>query len=72
MDDNDRDGDSTAKEQAYVRGGKGRRDEVGHTGIYPASAPDAPADAVVRGQEEFGHLSPRGEALVEVPKQTEE
>ena len=32
----------------YMRGGKGRRDEVGGSGIYPASAPDAPADAEVR------------------------
>ena len=52
----------------YVRGGKGRRDEVGRSGIYPASAADAPADAEVRGQEELGHISPHGQALQEVPK----
>jgi hypothetical protein len=39
----------------YVRGGKGRRDVVGGSGIYPASAPDAPADAEVRVPGEFGH-----------------
>jgi hypothetical protein len=39
----------------YVRGGKGRKDDVGRSGIYPASAPDAPADAEVRTPGEFGH-----------------
>jgi hypothetical protein len=51
-------------EQQYVRGGKGRRDEVGHTGIYPASSPDAPGDAQVRGQEELGHTTAAKEALM--------
>jgi hypothetical protein len=37
-----------------VRGGKGRRDEVGHTGIYPASDPNAPADAETRTPGELG------------------
>jgi hypothetical protein len=31
-----------------VTAGAGRRDEVGKTGIYPATAPDAPPDAEVR------------------------
>ena len=42
----------------YVRGGKGRRDEVGRSGIYPASAGQAPADAEIVGQEELGHRHP--------------
>jgi hypothetical protein len=43
----------------YLRGGKGRKDEVGHSGIYPASAPDAPADAEVRSPGELGrHANP--------------
>jgi len=32
----------------YVKGGKGRKDDVRGSGIYPTSAPDAPADADVR------------------------
>jgi hypothetical protein len=45
-----------------VTSGKGRKDEVGHTGIYPASTVDqAPADAEVMGQEELGHRSPKEE-----------
>ena len=56
----------------YVRGGKGRRDEVGPTGIYPASSANAPANAEIRGQEELGHMSSRGEALQEVPKKRDE
>jgi hypothetical protein len=43
------------REQEYVRGGKGRKDEVGHSGIYPASAHNAPAGAEIRGQGELGH-----------------
>jgi hypothetical protein len=43
----------------YMRGGKGRKDEVGGSGIYPASVPDAPADAELRGQGELvGHKGP--------------
>lgn len=38
----------------YMRGGKGRKDEVGGSGIYPASSPNAPADAEIRGQGELG------------------
>ena len=47
-----------------VRAGKGRKDEVGHSGIYPASDANAPADAEVVGQEELGHRSRKEEALV--------
>ena len=35
-------------------GGRGRRDEVGGSGVYPASAGNAPADAVPRTQAEWG------------------
>jgi len=59
------------REQEYVRGGKGRKDEVGHSGVYPASAPDAPEDAEARGQEELGHRSPN-EALQIVDEESEE
>ena len=42
----------------YVRGGKGRKDHVGKSGIYPASSPDAPGDAVIRTEGELvGHSS---------------
>jgi hypothetical protein len=41
------------RQDEYIRGGKGRKDEVGGSGIYPASSPDAPYDAEVRGQGEF-------------------
>jgi len=47
---------STDKRQTeYMRGGKGRKDEVGGSGVYPASAANVPEDAVVRGPGEFGH-----------------
>ena len=39
----------------YMRRGKGREDEIGHAGIDPASAPDAPADAEIRSPGEIGH-----------------
>jgi hypothetical protein len=38
----------------YVKGGKGRKDEVGKSGIYPASFPDAPGDAVIREEGDLG------------------
>jgi hypothetical protein len=44
----------------YVSGGKGRRDDVRGSRIYPASAPDAPVDAEVRTAREFvKHKGPR-------------
>jgi hypothetical protein len=50
----------TKDQDDYMRGGKGRKDEVGGSGIYPASSPDAPADAEVRSEAELGsHRSPR-------------
>jgi hypothetical protein len=56
--------DSGQSDQDYVRGGRGRKDEVGRSGIYPASSPDAPADADIRGQDDLGHVSPTKEDLM--------
>ena len=36
------------RQSEYMKGGKGRKDEVGKSGIYPMSAPDAPAGAPMR------------------------
>jgi hypothetical protein len=48
-----------ASKDDYIRGGKGRRDEVGRSGIYPASLPDAPPDSAVRSEGELvSHRSP--------------
>jgi hypothetical protein len=37
----------------YVKGGKGRKDEVRGSRIYPAFSPDAPVDAEVRTVRDF-------------------
>jgi len=50
---------SDKRQDEYMQGGKGRIDEVGGSGIYPASAPNAPDDAVIRGQGELGHSGSR-------------
>jgi len=39
----------------YMRGGKGRKDEVRGSGIYPASSANAPADAETRTVGELVH-----------------
>jgi hypothetical protein len=54
MEDERRDPASSGSDDDYVKGGKGRKDEVGGSGIYPASAPNAPADAEVRSEGELG------------------
>ena len=54
MDDNQVD----QRDLDYVRSGKGRKDEIGRSGIYPASAAGAPPDAKAVDQEELGHRSP--------------
>jgi hypothetical protein len=36
---------SETDQSDYMKGGKGRKDEVGRSGVYPASSPDAPGDA---------------------------
>jgi len=42
-----------SQSQDYMRGGKGRTDQVGGSGIYPASSPDAPGKAQVRTEAEL-------------------
>lgn len=42
------------RESGVPGGGAGRRDEVGGSGVYPASAGSAPGDAVVRTPAEWG------------------
>jgi hypothetical protein len=50
----------TDSQDEYVKGGKGRRDDVRGSRIFPASAPDAPADAEVRTEGELvTHKGPR-------------
>ena len=50
----------TSRSDDYVKGGKGRKDEVGGSGIYPASSPDAPRDAEVRSEADLvRHKGPR-------------
>jgi hypothetical protein len=51
--ESDRTRQSTPQKDEYMRGGKGRKDEVGRSGIYPASAANAPADAEPRSQGDF-------------------
>ena len=44
----------------YVKGGKGRTDDVRGSGVYPASSPDAPGDAELRTVQEFAkHRGPK-------------
>jgi hypothetical protein len=44
----------------YVKGGKGRTDDVRGSGVYPASSPDAPSDAEVRTVHDFvKHRGPK-------------
>jgi hypothetical protein len=62
-------GTAMADEQDYVRRGKGQKDQIGPTGIYPASASDVPEDAEVRGQEELGHRTPGQESLMKVDQE---
>lgn len=42
--------DEGRRDSGLPGGGKGRRDEVGHTGVYPASGPLPPGDAPVQEQ----------------------
>ena len=51
-DDRDRN-QPTVEHDDYVKGGKGRKDDVRGSRIYPASAPNAPADAEVRTVGDF-------------------
>lgn len=57
MHDDDRnptDDPARKRDSGVPGGGAGRRDEVGGSGVYPASAGHAPDDAVVRTQAEWG------------------
>jgi hypothetical protein len=48
----------------HMKGGKGRTDDVRGSGVYPASAPDAPRDAEVRTVHEFvKHRGPKPEGF---------
>jgi hypothetical protein len=60
MEDQRRDPTDPSSGDNYIKGGKGRRDEVGRSGIYPGSSPNAPGDAEVRSEGELGgHKGPR-------------
>ena len=60
MPNQDRDTTATDRQNEYMRGGKGRKDEVGKSGIYPMSSPEAPANAEIRTESELvGHKGPR-------------
>jgi hypothetical protein len=67
MADDDRNPESDHdRESEYIRGGKGRKDDVRGSRIYPTSVPDAPAHAPVRSEGQLvGHKGPR-------PKTTDE
>ena len=54
-EDNDTRESDGEREREYVRGGKGRKDEVGRSGIYPASSTNAPGDAEIRSEGDLGH-----------------
>jgi len=57
------------RDNEYMRGGKGRKDEVGGSGIYPASAPDIPKDAEVRRETDLvRHGAVRTPATKDQPK----
>jgi osmotically-inducible protein OsmY len=42
------------RESGEPGGGQGRRDEVGGSGVYPASAENIPGDAVIRTPQQWG------------------
>jgi hypothetical protein len=43
------------RESGLPGGGAGRKEEVGGSGVYPASAGRAPSGARIRNQAEWGH-----------------
>jgi len=43
-----------SNESGLPGGGRGRRDEVGGSGVFPASGGEAPADAELRGMASWG------------------
>jgi hypothetical protein len=50
MPSNDREPNQGSAERSddYVKGGKGRKDDVRGSRLYPTSSPDAPRDAEIR------------------------
>src|SRR5207237_10431717 len=73
MPNKDRETTSTDRQNEYMRGGKGRKDEVGKSGIYPASSPDAPANAEVRSEGELvSHKGPQKTPTTEQASQKPE
>ncbi len=46
--------DEQKRESGLPGGGKGRKDEVGGSGVYPLSGPLPPSNAPLRGQMEWG------------------
>jgi hypothetical protein len=61
MADQGRDKRRSEQDQSeYMKRGKGRKDVVGGSGIYPASSPTVPADAEVRTEGDLvRHKGPR-------------
>jgi hypothetical protein len=57
--------------QQDVTAGKGRRDEVGHTGIYPGSGPRPDGDVPVRTPEDINRGRPGSGPGVEQNKDLE-
>ena len=47
-------GEEQKRESGRPGGGQGRVDEVGGSGVYPASGPTPPGDAEVRGLASWG------------------
>jgi putative phosphoribosyl transferase len=58
---NDQQKESGTRESGLPGGGSGRKDEVGGSGIYPASGPYPPGNAEIRAQASWGQ-SERGAA----------
>src|SRR5690348_570464 len=46
--------DDERRESGMPGGGAGRKDEVGRSGVYPASGPYPPGEAEIRGQASWG------------------
>lgn len=46
--------DEEHRESGLPGGGAGRKDEVGRSGVYPASGPHPPGEAEIRGQASWG------------------
>jgi hypothetical protein len=46
--------DEDQRESGMAGGGKGRKDEVGQSGVYPMSGPHPPGNAEIKGQASWG------------------